>query len=41
MADLLAVKIYEKLQNEMAKKNRFKVYAHKLELYGLCGNCIK
>ncbi len=31
----------EKLQNEIAKKNRFKVYAHKLELYGLCGNCIK
>ncbi|HLA48810.1 MAG: transcriptional repressor [Nitrospinae bacterium RIFCSPLOWO2_12_39_16] len=31
----------EKLQNEIAKKNRFKVYAHKLELYGLCYDCIK
>jgi Fur family ferric uptake transcriptional regulator len=29
----------EKLQNDVAKKNKFKVYAHKLELYGLCREC--
>ena len=31
----------EKLQNKIAKKNKFKVYAHKLEIYGLCPECIK
>lgn len=31
----------EKLQNIIADKNRFKVYAHKLEIYGLCPDCIK
>lgn len=31
----------EKLQNEIARKNEFKVYAHKLELYGFCNDCKK
>ena len=29
----------EELQNDVAKKNRFKVQNHKLELYGLCEMC--
>lgn len=31
----------EKLQNEIARKNEFKAYAHKLELYGFCNDCKK
>ncbi|MBI3815538.1 MAG: transcriptional repressor [Nitrospinae bacterium] len=30
----------EKLQNDVARKNKFKIYAHKLELYGLCHECV-
>jgi Fur family transcriptional regulator, ferric uptake regulator len=29
----------EQLQQDVAKKNRFKVQTHKLELYGLCEAC--
>ena len=29
----------EALQQDVARKNRFKVKSHKLELYGLCGDC--
>ena len=29
----------EALQQDVAKKNRFKVQNHKLELYGLCAGC--
>ncbi len=29
----------EKLQEQVARKNRFKIYNHKLELYGLCDQC--
>jgi len=29
----------EQLQQDVAKKNRFKVQTHKLELYGLCAEC--
>ncbi|UCE63826.1 MAG: transcriptional repressor [Nitrospirota bacterium] len=29
----------EKLQEEVATKNGFSIQTHKLELYGLCGNC--
>jgi len=29
----------EELQHDVAKKNRFKVQNHKLELYGLCSAC--
>jgi Fur family ferric uptake transcriptional regulator len=29
----------EKLQDEVAKKNHFKVSKHKLEIYGYCENC--
>ncbi len=29
----------EQLQQDVAKKNRFQVQNHKLELYGLCGDC--
>lgn len=29
----------EQLQREMAKKHRFKVTNHKLELYGYCSSC--
>jgi len=29
----------EELQQDVARKNRFKVQSHKLELYGLCSNC--
>jgi Fur family ferric uptake transcriptional regulator len=31
----------EQLQYDVAKKNRFKVQSHKLELYGLCFECQK
>jgi len=30
----------EKLQSDVAKRNKFKIYAHKLELYGLCHECV-
>ncbi len=29
----------EALQQDVARKNRFKVQSHKLELYGLCAGC--
>jgi Fur family ferric uptake transcriptional regulator len=29
----------EQLQQDVARKNRFKVHTHKLELYGLCAEC--
>jgi len=29
----------EALQQDVARKNRFKVHNHKLELYGLCAGC--
>lgn len=29
----------EQLQQDVARKNRFKVLSHKLELYGLCSEC--
>ncbi len=29
----------EQLQQDVARKNRFKVQSHKLELYGLCSDC--
>ncbi len=29
----------EELQESMAKKNRFLAQSHKLEIYGLCGDC--
>jgi len=29
----------EKLQQDVARKNKFLVQNHKLELYGLCGDC--
>ena len=31
----------EELQDAVAKKNRFQVQSHKLELYGLCFECRK
>jgi len=31
----------EELQRDVARKKRFKVLNHKLELYGLCSNCQK
>jgi Fur family ferric uptake transcriptional regulator len=31
----------EALQQDVARKNRFKVQSHKLELYGLCAGCQK
>lgn len=31
----------EELQRGVAKKNRFQVHSHKLELYGLCEGCQK
>ncbi len=31
----------EALQHDVARKNRFKVQSHKLELYGLCSGCQK
>jgi len=31
----------EALQKKVAKKNDFKIFSHKLELYGLCSNCSK
>jgi len=31
----------ERLQQAVAKKNHFVVTSHKLEIYGLCGNCQK
>lgn len=31
----------EALQQDVARKNRFKVQSHKLELYGLCEGCQK
>ncbi|MBN4054594.1 transcriptional repressor [Nitrospira defluvii] len=29
----------EKLQEEVAKKNNFTIFSHRLELYGTCGTC--
>lgn len=29
----------EALQRDVARKNRFKVLSHKLEIYGLCSSC--
>ena len=29
----------EELQQDVARKNRFRVQSHKLELYGLCSDC--
>lgn len=29
----------EQLQQDVARKNRFQVQSHKLELYGLCSDC--
>jgi len=29
----------EELQQDVARKNRFQVQSHKLELYGLCSDC--
>ncbi len=31
----------ETLQKKVAKKNHFKIFSHKLELYGLCSDCLK
>ncbi len=31
----------ERLQDEVARRNRFTVYNHKLEIYGLCEDCAK
>lgn len=31
----------EALQKKVAKKNDFKIFSHKLELYGLCSSCSK
>ncbi len=31
----------EVLQEKVAKKNNFKIFSHKLELYGICGDCTK
>ena len=31
----------EKLQEEMAKKNRFTMHSHRLEIFGLCQNCAR
>jgi Fur family ferric uptake transcriptional regulator len=31
----------EELQQNVARKNRFKVQSHKLEIYGLCAGCQK
>jgi len=31
----------EQLQQDVARKNRFQVQSHKLELYGLCNECQK
>jgi Fur family ferric uptake transcriptional regulator len=31
----------EALQQDVARKNRFQVQSHKLELYGLCADCQK
>lgn len=30
----------EKLQNEVARKHRFTIDNHRLELYGLCSDCV-
>lgn len=29
----------ERLQDEVARKNRFKITSHRLELYGICSSC--
>ena len=29
----------EALQEKVAQKNNFKIFSHKLELYGICGDC--
>ena len=29
----------EKLQKEVAKKNKFNITSHRMILYGICGNC--
>lgn len=31
----------ERLQEKVAKENEFTIYTHKLEIYGLCGECKK
>ncbi|MDC4224503.1 MAG: transcriptional repressor [Candidatus Manganitrophus sp.] len=31
----------EKLQEKVAKAHRFTIYSHKLEIYGLCSDCVK
>ncbi len=31
----------EKLQEEVAKKHHFKIFSHRLELYGTCATCTK
>lgn len=31
----------ERLQDEVARKNRFQITSHRLELYGICRNCQK
>ncbi|MFQ5780401.1 MAG: Fur family transcriptional regulator [Nitrospiria bacterium] len=31
----------EKLQEKVAKRHRFTIYSHKLELYGICDRCSK
>lgn len=31
----------EVLQKKVAEKNDFKIFSHKLELYGLCSDCLK
>ncbi len=33
--------LIEQLQDKVAKKHHFTIYSHKLELYGLCSECIK
>jgi len=31
--------LIEKLQNEVAKKNKFAIISHRMILYGICSNC--
>jgi Fur family ferric uptake transcriptional regulator len=31
--------LIEKYQEEVAKKNKFKITSHKLDLFGLCQDC--
>lgn len=32
--------VIEKLQKQIAKKHHFKVTSHRLEMFGICSNCI-